>query len=152
MDARLQLLREKLNVMCYESALQDKSCNKQDIKDFTNLKVESLKKIKDLVEHINALPEIFGESVEENIYPTDQRIKLVVCDENILGYINPRTPCTIGIINASILKGANVGMYQTTLSVSQLYDNVRLASEKDFQDFGVVFGGFDNTGMYLYKN
>ncbi|MDH6311059.1 hypothetical protein M2451_003897 [Dysgonomonas sp. PFB1-18] len=78
------------------------------------------------------------------------KIQLVVCNENTLGYILPYDPTTLNILHASILKGAtfNIGKSQTTISIS---DIVRLASEKDFNDFRVDFEGYRNDSNYIYE-
>lgn len=81
-----------------------------------------------------------------------ERIKLVVLNENILGYITPEQPNYVSVLHASILKGAtypnHCGPYLLGSS-----DKTRLASEKDFNDFRVSFQGYDNlTEIYEFKS
>lgn len=84
-----------------------------------------------------------------------ERIKLVVLNEHTLGFIFPRSCYEgewkdlvyINILHASVLKGA----VNTTgpILVSPL-DKVRLASEKDFDNFNVSFKGYDNEQEYEF--
>ena len=81
-----------------------------------------------------------------------ERVKLVVVNENMLGYITPNLPNYVGILRSSILRGAtypeNCGPYL----LSPL-DKTRLASEKDFDDFRVLMNGYKNLPeVYEYQN
>jgi len=70
-----------------------------------------------------------------------ERIKLVVFNEHTLGYILPEQPERVCILHTSILKGS----YLSDRSVIYVSDGtVRLASEKDFNDFRVMMNGFNN--------
>ena len=79
------------------------------------------------------------------------KIKLVVYKEHTLGYILPELPNSVQILHSSPLKGAN--------STTNLHDNyhinnlneIRLASEKDFDDFNVDFKGYDDKEVYEYS-
>jgi len=68
------------------------------------------------------------------------KTKLVVVNENTLGYIIPELPDTISILHASILKGSvmvnNTGGYPIN------NNSIRLATEKDFEDYRVSFEGY----------
>lgn len=64
--------------------------------------------------------------------------KLVVIDEHTLGYILPNSK-EVGILHTSILKGSPFSP-SSTIYISN--HNVRLASEKDFDDFRVMFDGY----------
>jgi hypothetical protein len=79
------------------------------------------------------------------------KIKLVVIDECILGYIQPnRTwPETAGILHASILRGSTCGRLEGWIFTS--HRAVRLASEKDFNDYNVSFDGYRNDPEYEYQ-
>lgn len=81
----------------------------------------------------------------------NERIKLVVYNEYALGYIFPETPDTVNALHASILKGAPF-----RLGCNQYYirdiDTVRLASRKDFDDFGVDFKGYGDPETYEFKD
>lgn len=85
----------------------------------------------------------------------DNKTALVVIDENILGYIapyHPRTPdwyASAGILHASIPKGATVGHWASSVLLSGR--EVRLATEKDFADFRVLFEGYKNDPAYQYQ-
>ena len=78
-----------------------------------------------------------------------ERIRLVVVDEHTLGYIFPQSyydkPLGLvyaNILHASILKGA-VNTERPILIGST--NKVRLANEKDFNDFRVCFNGYKNN-------
>ena len=70
-----------------------------------------------------------------------ERIKLVVFNEHTLGYILPEQPERVCILHTSILKGSYLSN-SSTIYVSD--GTVRLASEKDFNDFRVMMNGFNN--------
>lgn len=75
-------------------------------------------------------------------------ILLVVADENILGYIYQNHPENLNILHGSILRGATVyNGFTYTRGRS-----IRLASEKDFDDFRVCFDGYKNNPDYQYEN
>jgi len=76
------------------------------------------------------------------------KIKLVVADENTLGYIDPRVPDHLNILHGSILKGSNLDWRNGPTYV--MGRNIRLASEKDFNDYGVMFDGYKNSGDFEY--
>jgi hypothetical protein len=78
-----------------------------------------------------------------------QRIKLVVFNEHTLGYIVPELPKYMFPIRASILKGATFETSDSSKLISS-NDKVRLASEQDFDDFRVCFGGFGNESEYEF--
>lgn len=77
-------------------------------------------------------------------------VKLVVMNENTLGYIQPETPDTINILKESILKGGYSSTTPHSLPIKQS-DIIRLASEKDFNEFNVSFEGYKNDPDYQYK-
>lgn len=82
------------------------------------------------------------------------RIKLVVVDECILGYIIPEIPKSVAVLHASILKGAiqysgsAPGMIEPFSTFGR---KIRLASEKDFEDYRCVFGAFGCDLEYEYQ-
>lgn len=85
---------------------------------------------------------------------TQDRIKLVVVNEHTLGYIFPPSAYKehsgltfVNILHASVLKGA----VQTSnpILIGSTH-TVRLASEKDFDDFRVVFRGYENKNEYEF--
>lgn len=68
------------------------------------------------------------------------KTKLVVINENILGYIQPERPNYFCVLFASTLKGATRfggGGYPILKT-----DNIRLANETDFNTFNVSFDGY----------
>lgn len=79
------------------------------------------------------------------------KIKLVVYNEYALGYILPQQPNQVCILANSILRGAPLKVCNTPYPIS-FNDNVRLASEKDFEDYRVCFEGFDNPEMYEFDS
>ncbi|MEO2050277.1 MAG: hypothetical protein ABGX00_00820 [Allomuricauda sp.] len=78
-----------------------------------------------------------------------EKIKLVVIDEHTLGYIFPELPNSAGILRASILRGSNFNDMGGSISLHGA--TVRLASEKDFDDYRVVFDGYKNSPEYEYE-
>lgn len=74
---------------------------------------------------------------------TTDKIKLVVVEECVLGYIFPEYPDTAHILHSSILKGANA--YPSDGSIHIAHKEVRTANEKDFDDFRVCFNGYKNN-------
>jgi len=78
----------------------------------------------------------------------DNRKKLVVCDENVLGYINLRDESTVWIFRALFTKGALWSMSDEA-PVSR-YKSIRLATEADFDYFRVSSVGFFNTPEFIH--
>lgn len=81
------------------------------------------------------------------------KIKLVVVNENRLGYIDPylnNNLTRFNTLRALVSKGANFSsddIYFITGS-----DTVRLAKEADFNEYGVVFDGYKNDPKYEYNH
>lgn len=67
-----------------------------------------------------------------------ERTKLVVFKEHTLGYILPELPDYVQILHASILKGATFRMHPDSDVVNK-HSDVRLATEKDFDEFRCQF-------------
>ena len=72
-----------------------------------------------------------------------ERIKLVVIDEHTLGYLIPNSNYA-GVLHASVLRGSPVsGSPLSAMNpIPVAFKKVRLASEKDFNDFRVSFEGY----------
>jgi len=68
------------------------------------------------------------------------KIKLVVFNENTLGYILPELPNYVQPLHASVLKGG-----VNTIRLIGPSDKIRLASELDFEEYRVVFNGYKNN-------
>lgn len=86
----------------------------------------------------------------EILEASSTKIKLVVYNEYALGYIHPETPDTINTLSDSVIKGVP----RTELCEPYYIrknDNVRLANEKDFDDFRVDFKGYSNKNIYEYS-
>lgn len=79
-----------------------------------------------------------------------ERIKLVVVNENTLGYIRPEQKDRYYILHASILKGAAFSLHPCDL-LKPKTDKIRLATPKDFKEFRVSMKGFDNEKFYEYE-
>lgn len=76
------------------------------------------------------------------------RIKLVVLNEHTLGYVYPNKPNDCFILQSSVIRGAvNNGFMKP---ICYKLDNVRLASAKDFDEFRVVFNGYNNPNEYEF--
>lgn len=79
------------------------------------------------------------------------KIKLVVYKEHTLGYILPELPNSVQILHSSPLKGAiGTTNLQGDFHINHP-DEVRLASESDFDAFRVSFDGYKNSSDYIYK-
>lgn len=80
------------------------------------------------------------------------KIKLVVFEGFILGYILPELPNYVQVIHESVLKGgcrASTQFRSNVLINSK--SNVRLASKEDFDDFRVMFDGYEKDKNYEYQ-
>lgn len=77
------------------------------------------------------------------------KIKLVVFNEYALGYIMPERPCTVYTLADSVLRGASFRAMTEPYYIGTR-DTVRLAGKQDFDDFRVVFRGYDNPEEYEY--
>lgn len=77
------------------------------------------------------------------------KIKLVVYNGYALGYISPERPWHFSTLATSILRGAPFSMMCQPFMIKP-DDDVRLASRKDFDDFRVLFDGFDNPQVYEF--
>lgn len=78
----------------------------------------------------------------EFVIKKEERIKLVVVNENTIGYINPKNPNCLCILHASILKGSiwNDNLNSVILSKK---DKIRLASKKDFDEYNISMEGYN---------
>lgn len=86
-----------------------------------------------------------------NDFDNSSKIKLVVYKEHTLGYILPELPNSVQILQSSPLKGAiGTTNLQGNYHINNLSE-IRLAGEKDFDDFNVDFKGYDNKEVYEYN-
>ena len=78
-------------------------------------------------------------------------IRLVVLNERMLGYIYPDKISFVVALAVepgdcvSLLDAINMRRYVS------FDDKVRLATDRDFDDFNVCFEGFRNDPMYMYN-
>jgi hypothetical protein len=79
----------------------------------------------------------------------ENKIKLVVINEQNLGYILPDSPEYAGLLRASVLKGSTFN--EQTGSIYIKNQKVRLATRSDFNEYRVNFTGYDN-GDYIYSD
>lgn len=77
-----------------------------------------------------------------------QKTKLVVWNENMLGYIHPLTPDYVNVLHGSILKGFVGCQFDSKLVTG---NNIRLASAQDFDEYRCSFGYFNNPELYEFK-
>ena len=132
-DLRGILYKSYLNQVMEASSNNTKFLNMKTVNNETTLKAGT-----------SALPSEIKDA-------PSTKIKLVVYKEHTLGYILPEIPNSVQILHSSPLKGAN--------STTNLQDNyhinnlneIRLASEKDFDDFNVDFKGYDDKEVYEYS-
>ena len=78
------------------------------------------------------------------------KINLVVLNEHTLGYIQPELPNYVNVLHASILRGAPFEVHPSSKLVSKS-DNIRLATEQDFEDYRCSFDGYKNNNDYVYS-
>lgn len=78
-----------------------------------------------------------------------EKIKLVVINENMLGYIDSHSDKYAGILNSSVLRGSSYSSLNGPYLIGYL-TKVRMASEKDFEELRVSFEGYDNSTVYEY--
>lgn len=79
-----------------------------------------------------------------------EKIKLVVYNEHTLGYISPTCDYMVQVFAHSVLRGAGCFLGWTEKCIGPS-DNVRLATEQDFEDFRVSFVGFKTDPNYIYS-
>ena len=77
------------------------------------------------------------------------KIKLVVYNEHTLGYIQPETPNIVSILHTSILRGS--ALNNSSIIYTDTAKSLRLATEKDFNDYRVCFDGYKNDNDYEYQ-
>ena len=80
---------------------------------------------------------------------SNKKIKLVVYNENTLGYILPELPTSCQILSASVIKGATSGINQGYMPIRH-NDTVRLATRADFKEYRVEFESYAKSGEYDY--
>lgn len=73
----------------------------------------------------------------------------MVFNEHTLGYILPEIPNAVQILHASVLKGATWSMSKCSDLISKV-DKVRLATEKDFDNFRCCFSDAYKTDEYEF--
>ncbi len=79
----------------------------------------------------------------------NKKTKLVVINEQNLGYILPDSPDHAGLLRASVLKGSSFNEQTGSIYIKHL--SVRLATKTDFDEYRVSFTGYDD-GNYIYSN
>ena len=73
-----------------------------------------------------------------------EKTKLVVVNENTLGYILTEFPKQVSVLHTSILKGAYCGSIGNPIPIGEKWCNhhVRLATERDFEEYRVSMDGY----------
>ena len=132
-DLRGILYKSYLNQVMEASSNNTKFLNMKTVNNETTLKAGT-----------SALPSEIKDA-------PSTKIKLVVYKEHTLGYILPELPNSVQILHSSPLKGANGTInLQDNYHINNL-NEIRLASEKDFDDFNVDFKGYDDKEVYEYS-
>lgn len=77
-------------------------------------------------------------------------IRLVVFKEHTLGYILPDLPDRVQVLHQSILKGAT---FKTLPDFEQITSkkDIRLASEKDFEEYRVCMDGYKKEDIFVWQ-
>jgi hypothetical protein len=79
---------------------------------------------------------------------TNEKIKIVVIQNNTLAYILPQTPNLAFILKTSILKGSRFNEFSSAISIDGL--NVRLANINDFNDYRICPNGYLKDNNYEF--
>lgn len=72
------------------------------------------------------------------------KIRFVVVDENVFGYINPGRPNTIGVLSTSILRGAYRTWKDGPIDVPMDRSHMRPARLDDFRTFRIALYCYDD--------
>ena len=75
-----------------------------------------------------------------------EKIKLVVLEEHTLGYITELMPNYVSVLHGSVLRGSPYSIMNNNALIGN--NKVRLATEKDFNDFNVSFEQYKNKSKY----
>jgi hypothetical protein len=75
-----------------------------------------------------------------------EKIKLVVLEEHTLGYITELLPNYVSVLSGSVLRGSPYSIMNNCALIGN--KKVRLATEKDFDDFRVNFEQYKNKSKY----
>ena len=78
-------------------------------------------------------------------------IRLVVLNEEIIGYIYPRRTSYVVALEIKLGRTTSLATSVNKQCMVLLSDKVRLATEQDFDDFHICFDGFRNNTMYCYN-
>ena len=79
-------------------------------------------------------------------------IRLVVYNRHTLGYVCEEQPQTLFVLHYSPLRANGLGLIVNPFSFCITNkDDVKLASEKDFEDFNVSFNGYKKDPQYIYS-
>lgn len=90
-----------------------------------------------LLFNCNTIGKIFVHSYMKHENLSD-KIKLVVVGEHTLGFIFPNSTM-LSILRESVLKGAGWRLHDDPLPLPRYGETMRLATEKDFDDFRCSF-------------
>lgn len=95
-------------------------------------------------------------TIEENhlkynhiIMDLKDRIQLVVYKEHTLGYIDPALPNSVQILHSSALKGSPRITSGDSFHINDK-NEIRLANEKDFDEYRVSFDAYKDNDKYEY--
>ena len=75
------------------------------------------------------------------------KYRIVVVDERLLCVIHPGQKTSAEILRGSILRGA----IRTEGSIEIVGARIRIASERDFDDFSIVVDGYINDPDYIFQ-
>jgi hypothetical protein len=83
----------------------------------------------------------------KDIIMSQDRIKVVVFKEHTIGFIFPEMPNSVSVLHSSLLKGAPFELWPACKVINKP-EEVRLASNKDLEDFMIAPGQYDDETQY----
>lgn len=82
----------------------------------------------------------------------NEKIRFVVINENMIGYVDPREPTSAGILSSSSIRGASFNWMNGSYPLPVDGKGVRPAAYEDFDSFRVSTLGYDNDSSYDFPH